>query len=110
MFSEIDFRILLDSIEAKANGTFSAIHCQLRPMAWLRHLGHEGIWDKDAHYILDGVVNGFYVLNRSTDVESNNSNNCLVLSRVLKIYYLHSLMLKLVRVNCLSLMISQNVL
>lgn len=68
VLSELNFRVLLDSIEAKADGTLSGIQLQLRPKAWLKYLYHEGKWDRESHCILDGVTNGFHRFNKNQQI------------------------------------------
>lgn len=77
MLSELDFRILLDTIEAKASGTLSGVTRQLKPIGWKRHLCYDGIWDRESNYILDGVINGFHVVNRNVDIQDYIVGNYL---------------------------------
>lgn len=75
MLSEVNFRILLDSIEAMTDCRLGGVQLQLRPKAWAKYLCHDGIWDDKSHYILDGVTNGFRVLNSDPDIDCYRVDN-----------------------------------
>ena len=51
------------------------VYSQLNPAAWVNMLYHDGLYDEDAHYILDGVYHGFPVLDPDSNVPIYNVNN-----------------------------------
>lgn len=44
------------------------VRSQLKPYAWLEMLTSGSGVDPDFHFLLDGVVNGFRVVNKETDI------------------------------------------
>ena len=57
------------------------VYTQLRPSGWLEELRLGGEWDEDAHFLLDGVIYGFRVIDPDADLKDykcHNYNSALV--------------------------------
>ena len=55
------------------------VYSPLKPKAWARLLNHENEWDFDALYLLDGVYNGFQVVDSDAEIpiyECKNYGSC----------------------------------
>ena len=48
---------------------------QLRPGGWLAELNYEGEWDKDSHFILDGIIHGFHVVDKNACIAPYHNFN-----------------------------------
>ena len=48
---------------------------QLRPKGWFDELFYDGSWDDDSHFILDGVLNGFHVLDKEITITPYHNAN-----------------------------------
>ena len=67
--------------EADPHHYIQGIYSQLNPAAWVDILydRHLHVWDQDAHFLLDGVFNGFQVLDNNSDLTTYhvpNYNSC----------------------------------
>ena len=55
------------------------VYSPLRPAAWCNMLCYDEMWDEDALFILDGVYNGFAVVDKDADISTyccSNYNSC----------------------------------
>ena len=74
VLTEGSFNELLDycaSIPAIVNSEphyIGGAYSQLRPAGWLGELCYDGQWDRDSHFILDGVIHGFHVVDKDADI------------------------------------------
>lgn len=48
----------------------AGVTSQMNPARWREFLGCSNSWDWDSHYILDGMVHGFHMLDRSPSIKS----------------------------------------
>ena len=51
------------------------IYSQLRPAGWIDELCCGGVWDEDAHFLLDGVVYGFRVVDPGANITPYECEN-----------------------------------
>ena len=49
--------------------TIGGVYSQLRPSGWYSELFYQNHWDEDAHFLLDGVINGFHVVDPGAVIE-----------------------------------------
>ena len=73
MITEKSFEGLIQKCrEADPLHHIDNIYCQLNPNAWLRMLYNtlDDSWDRDTHYVLDGVYHGFCVIDSHSDIPS----------------------------------------
>ena len=53
----------------------SDVYSPLRPAAWLDILNYASCWDFDTHFILDGVYNGFRVVDPHANIDAYDCKN-----------------------------------
>ena len=48
---------------------------QLHPAGWIQELYHGEVWDPDSHFILDGVLHGFKIVDTDAKIDSYFNKN-----------------------------------
>lgn len=78
--SEKDFcKLIYDARHFPQFGKIEGVSSQLNPSVWVEELRNSGSWDPDVHYLLDGVVHGFRMLDADACVPSyvcENYSSC----------------------------------
>ena len=78
VLSEINFQSLHEECTYLETNTFhrvGGVFSQLRLLGWLQELQALGEWDVDLHFLLDGVMHGFHVVDPDNTISPNFCDN-----------------------------------